>query len=178
MSENQSRLFFALWPNQAVRAQIENSPFPRLKPNTTPRENWHITLLFLGPTTSSQRIKFEQAAATIQARSFTLSLDKFGQFGRARVAWLGCSQPPETLIEFQQHLESALRDACPDHTAFKKPVQPFKPHVTLYRHIKNKVPEARISPVEWNVREFCLIESRPDQRPVYRVLSKWQLETD
>ncbi len=171
------RLFFALWPDNSIRQQIKSASYPRLKPKTTPLENWHMTLVFLGPTLPEQQGRLERAAATVRVEPFTLSLDITGQFARAQVAWLGCGHPGKELIALQGELESALRETCPEHPAFVSAVRPYCPHVTLYRHINDMHVPEKIEPVYWPVSSFCLIESRPAERPVYRVLNGWNLTT-
>jgi 2'-5' RNA ligase len=169
------RLFFALWPDNSIRQQIKSAPYPHLKPRTTPLENWHMTLVFLGPTLPEQQDRLEHAAATVRAKPFTLSLDITGQFARAQVAWLGCRHPRKELVALQGELESALSETCPEHPAFASVVRPYCPHVTLYRHVYDMHVAEEIEPVYWPVSSFCLIESRPADRPIYRVINSWDL---
>lgn len=171
------RLFFALWPDNSIRQQIESAPYPHLKPKTTRLENWHMTLVFLGSTLPEQQSRLECAAATVRVEPFTLNLDITGQFAQARVAWLGCRHPSKELFALQGELESALREACPEHPALVSAVRPYCPHVTLYRHVSNMYVPEKIEPVYWPVSAFCLIESRPAERLAYRVLNGWDLTT-
>lgn len=169
------RLFFALWPDAHVREQVQGADFPHLKPNTTPPENWHMTLVFLGPTSAAQQAGFERAVDALHSEPFDLSLDMLGYFPRARVAWLGCQHPPSRLLELQANLESALRASCPRHPAFLAEQKAYRPHLTLYRNIRNKPRARRMTPVSWQPGEFCLVESRPSERPVYRILNRWAI---
>jgi 2'-5' RNA ligase len=170
------RLFFALWPKEAIRQQIKSASYSRLKPKTIPPENWHMTLVFLGPTPAEQRARLEQAASKLEAEPFTMSLDTTGQFKRAQVVWLGCQYPDRHLLKLQEKLESALRENCLEHPSFISEMRPYCPHLTLYRHIRKPYSPERIVPIEWPVDSFCLIESRPDQHPVYRILNRWELD--
>lgn len=170
------RLFFALWPDESIRRKIESAACVRIKPNTTPRENWHMTLVFLGPTDCAQRARLVKAATEVSATSFQMSLDVTGQFERAQVAWLGCSHPPHQLLDLQLTLEAALRNNCPDHPAFVSGAQAYRPHLTLYRHVKTAHPLNRFSPIHWPVSSFRLIESRRGQQPVYQTLNSWNLQ--
>ena len=172
------RLFFALWPDETVRQQIQALPFPRLKQRTTPPENWHLTLVFLGPTTCVQQRAFEAAAERIRAAPFDLALDITGMFARARVAWLGCSHPHPALVQLQADLEEGLRAACPDHPAFSGRPRPYCPHVTLYRKVAEPLVPRKTGPVRWTVNRFNLVESRPAQQPVYRTLRSWALDAE
>lgn len=180
------RLFFALWPDEEVRRQIESARFLRMQQSTTPRTHWHMTLVFLGMTSHQQQYRLERAAASVQAAPFDLLLDTWGYFARARVGWLGCRQPAQALLDFQRALESALRNACPTHSAFDGASYRYCPHVTLYRHVDafSTSPEAKskeaaaLVPVKWPVESFSLIESRRGKQPVYRTLNCWKLSSD
>jgi 2'-5' RNA ligase len=66
----------------------------------------------------------------------------------------------------QQRLSDALDDA--PHKA-----RAFTPHVTLL-HDRHRVPEQRIEPIEWTVREIVLVHSRLG-RPTPRPLARWSL---
>ena len=175
MSESR-RLFFALWPDEDVRRRIREAPYPKLKPRTTPMENWHMTLVFLGSTSTQQRACCIEVADRIQGEPFELVLDMTGKFIRARVAWLGCSRPQPALVRLQAELESGLRQSCPDHPAFAERVRPYCPHVTLYRKVSKALVPEKIRPVRWPVDSFSLVESRPAERPVYRILKRWPLQ--
>ena len=171
----QRRLFFALWPDDSVRRSIQAAPFPKLKPHTTPMENWHLTLVFLGPTTAAQQLTCERVADGVRADPFALELDITGKFIRAKVAWLGCSRPHPELVRLQTELESGLRWACPEHAAFVAQPRPYCPHVTLYRKVDKPLVPEKINPVRWAVDSFSLVESRPAEQPVYRVINSWKL---
>lgn len=170
------RLFFGLWPNESVRQKIQDTPYPGLKAKTIPRENWHMTLVFLGPTSSAQQDKFERLAERIRVKVFNVNLDITGKFIRAGVAWLGCEHPHHRLVELQRMLEAGLRETCPEHLAFALSLRPYCPHVTLYRHVKKPLGSEKIKPIGWAVNSFSLIESRPSEHPVYRVLNSWNLQ--
>ena len=87
------RLFFALWPDDAIRQQLVDAyaRIPGLKgqrdvlPN-----NLHVTLHFLGNVEASRVDCFRRQAEVISAHRFQLQLDRFGYFKKARVLWLGC----------------------------------------------------------------------------------------
>ena len=169
------RLFFALWPDESVRQQIDSAAFPRLSQNRSPRAHWHMTLVFLGLTQTVQQRNLERAAASIVAAPFDLQLDTTGQFSRAHIGWLGCVQSSPALFNFQNRLESALRDCCPSHPAFVTAQHSFCPHITLYRHVKAYPRVVLAVPVNWRISSFSLIESRRGEKPVYRTLKNWSL---
>ena len=169
-------LFFALWPEDAVRAQMEvrtkaldrqHHPHGRLlKP-----ERYHLTLQFLGGHTDIPPQLVEDAmsvAGRVRTPAFDLSLDQAGSF--QKVWWLGSAQPPAGLEALWQAL-----DADPMH-AWVKGVSPdgFIAHVTVVRDATTRLPPTPISPIVWRVRGFVLIDSQPP-RP-YAILHRWRLQ--
>ena len=73
---------------------------------------------------------------------------------------------PVGLDVLQQRLSDAL-DGEP------RQARPFTPHVTLLRD-RHRVPEQRIEPIEWTVRELVLVHSLIG-RPAHRHLARWSL---
>ena len=69
---------------------------------------------------------------------------------------LGGSEQSE-LQEFHARLGRALKDA-----GFRRIQKSFTPHVTLLYDIR-LVPETRVPPVSWTVRNFALIHSPQGQ---------------
>ncbi len=177
MSKHQARrLFFALWPDKAVRQQIQAAAFPKLNSNSVPPENWHITLVFLGTCSASQQARFIRVTDDLRAEPFEFVLDTTGQFKRARVAWLGCYHCPEPLEDLHQKLVTCLKQACPDFPGLPTLICPYVPHLTLYRKIKQPYDAVFISPILWKVNRIHLLESCRGARPVYRSVKSWQLK--
>jgi len=136
-----------------------------------------MTLVFSGATSAEQQKRLERAAGGVSVKSFTLRLDTTGYFKVARVAWLGSQSPHPRLIELQEKLQLALSTACPEHPAFLAPGQAYWPHLTLYRHIKRPLYPERFAPIAWPADSFCLIESRPGIRPLYKIINQWRVST-
>ena len=102
------RLFFALWPEEALQRQLAMAA-AALLPQTAGRrvrpENLHCTLVFLGNVEAGQRLCVEAAATTLAPTpSFTLVFDRFGYFRGPQVAWLGCSYTPPVLLDLVAQL--------------------------------------------------------------------------
>lgn len=99
----------------------------------TPRENYHVTLAFLGDIDEGELRRaisaMERAAA--DAASFALIPDGIGKFGRASNAtlWMGLAKTPE-LMEIAHNLREALRNEGVDFDD----TNDFLPHITLARH--------------------------------------------
>lgn len=166
------RLFIALWPDEAVReavlAQLPEMP-PPAKP--VPRDNWHVTLAFLGSVPAGRRDDFETAAASVAAEPFDLRLDRFGYFHRSKVLWLGAGTIPSELDALHRDLEAGL-----SRYGYEPDRRPFTVHLTLARKMPppEALPEAR--PVDWRVADFCLVRSVLERRGArYEVVRRYRL---
>lgn len=174
-AQDTQRLFFALWPDDEVRVQLQRAA--RILEGARGRHvavsNLHVTLAFLGDVNAETRPSVEAAAAKISGQAFTLVLDHLGAFPRARVVWLGASQVPEALEHLAAALGSGLA-AC----GLEPERRPYHPHLTLMRKAgRLRVPATLDTPVIWPVREFALVESRiSSQGAEYHVLETWALQ--
>ncbi len=102
-----------------------------------PRENYHITLAFLGdiPQTMLDLVQdlMDQAVAqSAEYYSIKLQPDGLGSFGRNNNAtlWMGFVKDP-ALMELTEHLRDQLNEA-----GFFLDKKTFLPHVTLARHVQ------------------------------------------
>jgi 2'-5' RNA ligase len=168
------RLFFALWPDDALRRDIERVADQSLRGvggRPVRPMRYHMTLQFLGDFgfLAPARVDTLAAAAT-QATgvpSFDVLLDRIGSFGTGRVAWMGCTQVPAELIQLHHGLGQALSAA-----GFATQVSGgFVPHVTLRRNTRGQG-DASIPPLRWRVRGFVLVDSTAGE---YRMLGQWPL---
>lgn len=97
-----------------------------------PRENYHITLAFLGEASEIETrdaiAALEEAAAGMA--SFPLKPDGIGKFGKSHNAtlWMGIAKVPE-LMGLAERVRNALSDA-----AISFDDKAFLPHITLARH--------------------------------------------
>lgn len=168
------RLFFALWPDKKLRAEIQHriKPFISKHPaKKVPVHNWHITLAFLGNVTEEIKQCAQAKAELVQAQAFELSLDKPGFFKRAGVVWLGSKECPEALTDLVEQLNQQLA-ACDYQTDFKI----FLPHMTLLRKAYKGFGVEEFEPINWPVNDFVLVESITDQKgAIYQVIDRWPL---
>lgn len=172
------RLFFALWPDDALRARIaataselerEHAPGGRrLKP-----DRYHVTLQFLGdfrPLPDRLLDDARAAADTVRSAAFELPLDCVGSFRSANVWWLGSHAMPDGLRALWDSLGCALARR-------RVPVKPggrFTPHLTIQRDVRRHLPPTPLpAALPWTVREFVLLDSR--QGRAYDVLGRWPL---
>jgi 2'-5' RNA ligase len=175
------RLFFALWPDEAVRSQLARA-IPVVGPGgrVIPIENLHVTLAFLGNTDPQRVSDLEAIAAKLQGHGpFVLTLDRHEIWDRALLVLAPSELPPE-LERLVSDLNALLASA-----AFPVDSRRYRAHVTLIRERKRGsgrregllAPEALSSnsvAVSWPVREFALVRSQPGpQGSRYEVLSRW-----
>lgn len=170
MNQSSQRLFLALWPGEAVRAELAQLAAGTVK-NPVPTGNLHITLVFLGTSSQSQRQCISDTIAQVPGEPFELRLDYLGGFPKARIQWLGCQQIPPVLLKLVNTLQASL-SAC----GYEPETRRYAPHVTLARKIKQPVFQVIETPICWQVEDFVLVESFSDKAGVgYRVLEKWGL---
>ena len=167
------RLFFALWPDDAVRAELRaaQEAMPRRGGRPVHVEDIHITLAFLGQVDPERRACMEAAAAGVRGGTFDLLIDRQGYWPRPRVAWCAPSEVPDALGELVRCLNRALAPC-----AYEPERRAYRPHVTLFRDSR-AVPEGPLARlVHWPCREFVLVASaNVATGPRYEVLAHWPL---
>lgn len=104
--------------------------FPRAR--WVPRENWHVTIKFLGSTWPRlvewvHQIVGEVAAAHPAMETRMTVLGTFPSARRARVIWAGLEDQAGSIAELVQALDGAL---SPE---FKPESRAFSPHLTVAR---------------------------------------------
>ncbi|MDE2195972.1 MAG: RNA 2',3'-cyclic phosphodiesterase [Gammaproteobacteria bacterium] len=168
------RLFFALWPDAAVRQVIYKETRQTVRASggkPVPPENFHITLAFLGSVDTAVADAAREAAAGIHGQGFHLSLDRLGFWHEPRVVWLGASDVPPA----GRRLAASLLDAL--HTCGLTPdPKPFLPHVTLVRKVSRPGDPGPAPVIHWPVEAFVLVRSiTRAQGSEYRLLDSWRL---
>ncbi|HET7588266.1 MAG TPA: RNA 2',3'-cyclic phosphodiesterase [Gammaproteobacteria bacterium] len=168
------RLFFALWPDDAVREALHRTGRKAVRHSggkpVTP-DNYHVTLKFLGHTDDEGYDCVCAAADAIRWQPFELHLDTLGFWPKPRILWLGTEQVPAALTALAHDLEQAT-EGC----GFKPELRPYRPHVTLARKVSNPGQLGVVQPLVWRPEAFMLAvsETRPEGAQ-YRVLRRWAL---
>jgi 2'-5' RNA ligase len=172
------RLFFALWPDRAVRHWIADTTAQMvsthaIRARRVPPERYHLTLQFLGDFAPRPQTIIDKAIAageSVRSPAFELELDRSGCFGGGRVGWLGPTGMPAGLEQLWSALGLAL-------SALHVPTRSeatFTPHVTVLRGMRPPLPAGAIGPFAWPVAAFAFIESQPG-RGTYTILHRWSL---
>lgn len=150
-----ARLFYALWPDAVTRdalAALQMSVHGRKVASA----NLHLTLAFLGSQPRASVPLLDSLLDTLPRQRFTLAIDSYGYFDKARIAWAGPSSTPDPLLWMYNALVNALDEA---RVTFKSSVG-FRPHVTLARDAERVASETDTLPaVSWPVSTLALAES-------------------
>lgn len=167
------RLFLAILPDEQTRARIaEKARHLRLSHGLTGKgvrpEHFHVTLCPVGegiglPSDVVDRVKAR--AASVAMPSFRVCFDRAESFKNGALVLRG-DDGTIGLEILQQRLSDAL-DGQPGKA------RAFTPHVTLLRD-SHRVPEQRVEPIEWTVRELVLVHSLLG-RTTHRQLARWAL---
>ena len=168
------RIFFALWPDDALRQQIAQHVWPVFnhpQGRKVPRQNWHMTLAFLGNVSEDEFACAQTQANNVDTKSFELVLDVIGHWSRPRVAWLGCEKKPAAIDELVNILNEQLA-ICGYTPEYKT----FRPHMTLMRKVTRRPKSFTFQPITWQCHEFVLVESQLDHTgSVYKIIQRWPL---
>ena len=171
-SPERLRLFFALWPGQALREQLvrHQALWPWAEgARPTPAPKLHLTLLFMEGVPAERVGELLELGAALapQWRDFALTLDRAACWPRGGIAHLAPSNPPDALLDWRQHLVDRV-------AALDLPLddRPFAPHVTLARRAQTTRPPTDFEPLCWPVTRFALVRSVLGTGR-YEVLGRW-----
>lgn len=168
------RLFFTLWPDDALRERIAQAACRYLegrKARAVRANNVHLTLAFLGSVDEQAVDEVIAAGDLVRAAPFELALDRLETWRGARVACLTTQMVPAPLAALVAQLRSNVQAR-----ALPVDLKPFRAHITLARDWREAPLDCRIDPVRWPVGEFMLAESpAAGGRADYRIIRTWPL---
>ncbi len=134
MAKAYERLFFALWPDERVRMQIESiyKTFTDInkKGRRVPLFNLHLTLHFLGNVPLDKIDCYVEKANEVKASQFELAINERGYFKKPKIVWMGLEHSPDALIDLQRQLGQFI-SSC----GFGVERRPYNPHITVARKI-------------------------------------------
>jgi len=149
----QHRLFYAIWPDDATSERLMRlqAPLPGRK---THREDFHITLVFLGARSSELLPVFQEILMRLSKVEMTLVVDRLSYSRRSRMVRLEMSTPPPALFQLQSELIQELSR----HDIPLQSHAEFRPHITLARNAD--APGAlQFAPITWHANHIALVES-------------------
>ncbi|HTL69585.1 MAG TPA: RNA 2',3'-cyclic phosphodiesterase [Lacunisphaera sp.] len=171
-----ARLFVALLPPAAVRAELAALATPVDGVRWVPEDNLHLTLRFIGDADADKQARLEDALARVHVEPFILPVGGVGLFptrGPAKVMWAGTANGHTRLYQLRKQVDEALLSV--DMTL---DVHSFHPHFTLGRlgHEYDPKPVAKFLALHaqfegppFRVTEFHLMSSvlSPGRAPVH-----------
>lgn len=177
------RVFFALWPDEAVRSELVKAGAAlhgRYGGRRMRADSLHLTLVFVGQVEVGRIHDLLAMAENIRVARFEMDFDLAACWRHNHIGCLGASRVPEALLSLVRGLEEGLSAL---DMAFDR--RPYKPHVTLLRNAdcrtasdagtlekENPAPV----PIAWPARDFVLVKSslRPEGAR-YEELGRWPL---
>lgn len=168
------RVFFALWPDQAARDQLQQVVErlrDRLSARWVSQDNFHITLAFLGAVPETDVTALRQVEQN-WPEPFVFSLERLC-LRRRQMLWIAPRAEPPAL----QGLVSTLIAGLDARGVAPSEGRTFRTHLTLARRVAGGWRESQsIDPILWTVCSFCLVESVLDRFGAhYRPLRTWAL---
>jgi 2'-5' RNA ligase len=149
------RLFFALWPGDAVRQQLADWRDAWTWPNgaaPVPNPKLHLTLHFLGAV-DEEGVQALLAAPNTPFQQMHIDLG-VPAIWHNQIAVLEPIKPPAALFELHAALGRQL-----ESLGFVLEQRSYRPHVTMSRRASGAVaPQARS--LSWLADEYALVSSR------------------
>lgn len=147
------RLFYALWPDDAVRERLTQLQ-SHLSGKPTRYDNLHITLAFLGEQPADVLPALRAILDRLPREDIVLTLDRLSYFARKRIAWAGPHAMPAALNDLVRAL---VQELIAHGIAFDQRVD-FKPHATLARDA-DAPPDFAFEPIVWHANQIVLVQS-------------------
>lgn len=168
------RLFFALWPGQALRRHIaEHQTLWQWAPPVRPAAaaKLHLTVLFMEGVPADRVTTLLEVGERVARNwaDFALTLDRAAVWRHGGIAHLTPSQPPAELLS----LRAALAEQV-GQRGLPFDARAFAPHVTLARRAQATQPPITFPPLHWTVRGFALVHSVLGTGR-YDVIGRWPL---
>jgi len=167
------RLFFALWPDETTRAEIDrlNQLLICQRLKKTRADNLHVTLVFMGNVDDATAQAIRWCIPDITAEPITLVFDQLSAWSNANVLCLTTRHTPRQLSDLVEQLKTVIVQQ-----GVKLDDRPYTPHVTLARKAQAN-PTIRLESICWPASSFVLVESVSTSRGVdYQVLESWPLD--
>ncbi|MGD7034172.1 RNA 2',3'-cyclic phosphodiesterase [Methylotuvimicrobium buryatense] len=167
------RLFFALWPDEAVRSKCEELARRLLKTGdrSVNPGNLHVTLVFLGAVNDVFESAMVQAVGEMKKlEPVTIHFDELSFWRKPGIICLTSSNPDDKAMILAESLSAMVSSL--DHPIDGRA---YRPHVTLIRKAKQSF-QTEFEPIIWHSNTFCLVESCSAPGGVdYRVIRQWSL---
>lgn len=174
------RLFFAICLDEAAKDSL-CAAMEAMRPGFeragfTPRENLHLTLVFLGETPPARLPALRAAMDAVSAEPFPLCVGGVGCFRQpgGRLYWAGVERSGP-LMALYDSLRAEL-----ERRGFRVDARPYRPHLTLARRAVLREDDTgsaiAVPVIRVDVKRFSLMRSDlGGGRPVYTELAGKEL---
>lgn len=167
---DKARLFFALWPApglQKVLHAIGVQCRDLYGGKVMDAHTLHLTLLFLGDIERGRIPDVLEAMEAFEWPTFSFQLGQVACWRHNRILYAAPSHGAAALGQLAGVLRQKMASCG---IGFDE--RAFTPHVTLLRKIARSCETGRMSPLEWPVTSFSLVESDNG----YHNLGTWRCE--
>jgi 2'-5' RNA ligase len=168
------RLFFAAMPDPVARERIATaSRSLSLEPGArrVPRENYHMTLAFVGDVAASKLPVLLNVGAAQKERAFSVTFEALEYWPKSGVIVAAARLIP---AEFQRLWRQLQHEPAGHALALES--ERLCPHVTLARKVSQPPVLQAMSAFDWCVRDFCLMRSDTSGvQSAYTVVDTWSL---
>jgi len=172
--ESSHRLFFALWPDdsmQSALAAATRTAVAACNGDPVPSRNFHFTLAFLGNVPTSRAVDLNNAAQRAALPGpIAITLDQINYWRRSEILCATSTNPPASAATLAASLKQALVEAgfTPDLE------KEFRPHITLARKARTRIPKTPMSPLICSFSNFVLVASQlSPQGSAYTIISRY-----
>jgi 2'-5' RNA ligase len=169
------RLFFALWPSGALRAELSAAAAPaiaRVDGDPVPPGNLHVTLVFLGNVPGTRLSRVVEVGGGEPWPRVEMAFGHIEHWVRPKVVVaLPADRPPagEAIVDrLWRRLEPL---------GYEREDRPWRPHLTLVRRVRQPPPDGlAMTPTPAADWRLALVESSSHPEGVrYKPLADWGL---
>lgn len=167
------RLFFALWPDNRTRNQINglNQSILSAGLKKVNSANLHVTLVFLGQVDNKAEAKIKERANAINIQPFSLHFEQLVFWKKPRVLCLTTQQYGPQLLTLVNTLKTIAHQS-----GIETEDRPYCPHITLARKASQNI-SRKIGVIKLQAHSFCLLQSCSTPTGVnYQILQSWELK--
>ncbi len=171
-----ARLFFALWPKDDTRNQIDEvaSQFKQQNIKPVKKSSLHITLEFLGEVSAEDREALIEKINKLELEPFEIELTKIGWWRKPQILWIGTMHIPKELTRLVKSIKK-----CVKKQGLTTDKREYQPHVTIARKVKEVIIPNKALHIPWQVNSFVLVVSKANESGAeYQVIQEWPLKNN